>query len=100
MADYVIDLNGDQGNLREDVELIFSEHLERDIGGDFVKKSETVDAGHGRIETRRYSVCSDIEWLRVRHDLAGPKGRHHDGIHSRNQREIRIDPTVTHFIIR
>ena len=72
-ADYVIGLKGNQGNLREDVELFFDEHLERDIGGDFVKQSETIDADHGRIETRRYTVCSDIEWLRFRHDWPGLK---------------------------
>ena len=72
-ADYVIDLKGNQGSLREDIELFFDEHLERDIGGDFVKQSETIDADHGRIETRLYTVCSDIEWLRLRHDWPGLK---------------------------
>ena len=72
-ADYVIGLIGNQGNLREDVELFFDEQRERGIGGDFVKKSETVDGDHGRIETRRYSVCSDIEWLKNRHGWPGLK---------------------------
>ena len=67
-GDYVIGLKGIQGNLREDVELFFESHRERSIGGDFVKQSETVDGDHGRNETRRYSVCSDIEWLKDRHD--------------------------------
>ena len=67
-ADYVIGLKGNQGKLRKDVELFFDEQLERNICEDFVKESETVDTDHGRIETRRYTVCSDIEWLRTRHD--------------------------------
>lgn len=72
-ADYVIGLKGNQGNLREDAELFFDEHLERDIGGDFIKESETVDAGHGRLETRRYMVCSNTEWLTDRHNWPGLK---------------------------
>ena len=36
----MIGLKGNQGNLREDVELFFEKHRERGIGGDFVKKSE------------------------------------------------------------
>ena len=72
-AEYVISLKGNQGKSRKDVELFFNQHLERDIGGDFVKQSETVDADHGRIETRRYTVCSDIEWLKIRHGRPGLK---------------------------
>ena len=57
-ADYVIGLKGNQGSLRDDVELFPEEHPERDIGGEFIEESEAVDADHGRIETRRYTVCS------------------------------------------
>ena len=57
--------------MREDVELFFKEHREREIGGDFVKKSPTVDGDHGRIETRRYWGCSDIGWLKFCHDWPG-----------------------------
>ena len=70
-VNYLIGLKGNQGNLREDVELFFEEHLERGIGGDFVEKSETARGDHGRIETRRYWVCSDIEWLKDRHGWPG-----------------------------
>ena len=73
ITDYVIGVKGNQGKLREAVELFFDEHLERDIGGDFVKQSEILGTDHGRIETHRYTVCSDIEWLRVRHDWPGLK---------------------------
>ena len=73
ITDYVIGVKGNQGKLREAVELFFDEHLERDIGGDFVKQSETLGTDHGRIETHRYTVCSDIEWLRARHDWPGLK---------------------------
>ncbi len=72
-ADYVIGLKGNQGRLRKDVELFFDEHLERDIGGAFIKKGETVDADHGRIETRHCTVCSNTEWLTKRHHWPGLK---------------------------
>jgi predicted transposase YbfD/YdcC len=33
---------------------------------------ETSDADHGRVETRRHWITSDIGWLRQRHRLAAP----------------------------
>ena len=72
-ADYVIGLKGNQGSLREDVELFFDGHPERDTGADCIRKSETVDAGHGRIEVRRYTVCADTQWLMERHQWPGLK---------------------------
>ena len=40
-VDYLINLKGNQGKLRRDVELFFDEHRKRNIGGDFVKQIET-----------------------------------------------------------
>ena len=70
---YLIDLKGNQGKLRKDVELFFDQHLKRNIDGDFVTQIEVVDADHGRIETRNHTVCLDIYWLRVRHNWPGLK---------------------------
>jgi len=36
-----------------------------------VSRFETLDGEHGRIETRRYTVIHDVEWLRERHDWPG-----------------------------
>ena len=72
-ANYLIGLKGNQEKLRKDVERFFDEYLKRNIGGDFVTQIETVDADHGRIETRRHMVCSDIDWLRARHNWPGLK---------------------------
>ena len=72
-AYYLINLKGNQGKLRKDVERFFDEILKRNIGEDFVTQIETVDADHGRIETRRYTICSDIGWLRARHNWPGLK---------------------------
>ncbi|MEF2554299.1 ISAs1 family transposase [Aurantimonas sp. A2-1-M11] len=38
-----------------------------------LSRFETVDADHGRIETRRYTAIHDVEWLRERHDWSGLK---------------------------
>ena len=70
-SDYVIGLKGNQGSLREDVELFFDDHPERDSGGQFVKSAQTIEADHGRIETRRCTVCSDTQWVVSRHDWPG-----------------------------
>ena len=72
-SDYVIGLKGNQGSLREDVEVFFDEHLERNIGGHFVTSAESIEADHGRIETRRCTVCSDAQWLIERHNWPGLK---------------------------
>ena len=72
-AYYLINLKGNQGKLRKDVERFFDDLLKRNIGGDSVTQIETVDADHGRIETRRYTICSDIGWLRARHNWPGLK---------------------------
>ncbi len=72
-ADCVVGLKGNQGSLRKDVELFFDEYHERGIEGDFIRKSEIVDGNHGRIETRRSTVCPDTEWIRDRHQWLGLK---------------------------
>ena len=45
----MIGLKGNRGKKRDDVELFFDEHLERDIAGDFAKQGQAVDVEHGRI---------------------------------------------------
>ena len=67
-ADYVLALKGNQGTLHEDIKLFFQDAKEtsfKDIHHDFYK---TIDGDHGRIETRRYSIVSDIEWLEGKAD--------------------------------
>lgn len=57
-ADYVIQLKENQPHLYEDVELFFQDPE----NGPF-DCHETVDADHGRLETRKYYLSSDIDWL-------------------------------------
>ncbi len=70
-ADYVLALKGNQGTLREDVELFATEQKASGFKDTTVSRHETVDGDHGRIETRSYTVMHDIAWLRERHDWPG-----------------------------
>jgi len=70
-ADYVLALKGNQGALREDVELFAAEQKANGFKDTAVSQHETVDGDHGRIETRKYTVLHDISWLQERHDWVG-----------------------------
>lgn len=72
-ADYVLALKGNQGSLREDVELFAAEQKANGFKDTKVTRHETVDGDHGRIETRAYSAIHDIAWLQERHDWPGLK---------------------------
>lgn len=65
-ADYVLALKGNQGTLREDVELFAAEQKADGFKNTKISRHETVDGDHGRIETRRYTVLHDISWLKER----------------------------------
>jgi predicted transposase YbfD/YdcC len=73
-ADYVLALKGNQGSLRDDVELFAAEQKAKDYKDATISRDETVDADHGRIETRATTVIHDLDWLRERHDWPGLKG--------------------------
>jgi predicted transposase YbfD/YdcC len=70
-ADYLFGLKGNQGSLREDVELLVTEQKAKDFADSEISRAETIDADHGRIETRTTTVIHDIEWLRERHNWPG-----------------------------
>lgn len=62
-GDYVLSLKGNQGNLHKDVELLFEKAKEdnyKDLPHD---THTTVDGGHGRVETRRYTTVGDVDWF-------------------------------------
>ena len=65
-ADYLFGLKGNQGRLRDHVELFFDAQRERNFADTTVTYHETVEKEHGRIEIRRSSACGTIEWLRRR----------------------------------
>lgn len=66
-ADYILALKGNQGTLREDVELFAQEQKIKDFKDTTVSRHQTVDGDHGRIETRDITVIHDVAWLRERH---------------------------------
>jgi predicted transposase YbfD/YdcC len=72
-ADYVLALKGNQGSLREDVELFVAEQKAKDFKDTRVSHHQTVDGDHGRIETRNYTVIHDVAWLQERHNWPGLK---------------------------
>ena len=65
-ADYVFGLKGNQSSLHDDVRLYFE--TER-----ATQKMVTHDKGHGRIETREYSLETEIDWLSQKPDWVGLK---------------------------
>jgi predicted transposase YbfD/YdcC len=72
-ADYVLALKGNQGSLREDVELFVTEQTTRGFADTEISQNTTVDGDHGRIETRTTTVFQDVEWLQKRHNWPGLK---------------------------
>jgi predicted transposase YbfD/YdcC len=73
-ADYVLALKGNQGSLREDVELFAAEQKANGFKDTEISRHETVDGDHGRIETRTYTVFHDVAWLQERHEWPGLQG--------------------------
>ena len=72
-ADYVLALKGNQGSLRQDVEVFVAEQKANGFRDTTISRDETVDGDHGRIETRRTTVIHDVAWLQERHDWPGLK---------------------------
>src|SRR5258708_6696066 len=70
-ADYILALKGNQGSLREDVELFANEQRASHFKDATVSRHETVDGDHGRIETRATTVIHDIGWLQEPHQWPG-----------------------------
>jgi predicted transposase YbfD/YdcC len=73
-ADYVLALKGNQGTLREDVEVFAAEQKANGFKDTTVSHHQTIDADHGRIETRTYTAFHTIEWLKERHNWPGLNG--------------------------
>lgn len=72
-ADYIFALKGNQGTLRDDVELFAAEQKATDFKDTTVSRARTVDGDHGRIETRDITVIHDIDWLQQSHQWPGLK---------------------------
>ena len=54
-------LKGNQGNLHEDVQELFTSASEQNFKNVEQQFYETVEKGHGRLETRRYWTMGNTE---------------------------------------
>ena len=72
-ADYVLALKGNQGTLSEDVKLFLETEIAKKSGSAIEDQYEEIDKGHGRIETRKCVVTSQIDWLEQKPQWAGFK---------------------------
>jgi predicted transposase YbfD/YdcC len=73
-GDYVLGLKGNQGTLEQDVQLSVTTAEADGFAGIRHDQAETIDKGHGRIETRRALVIDDpavLTWLQDRHAWPG-----------------------------
>ena len=73
-ADYIIALKGNQGTLLEDVEILVDEQKANGFKDTSISQHKTVDADHGRVETRNTTMIHDVAWLQERHNWPGLKG--------------------------
>ncbi len=65
-ADYVLQLKGNQATFLTSVKNYFKGVDSGRLAGEGLSHVETVDGGHGRIETRRASVTSKLDWFEER----------------------------------
>jgi predicted transposase YbfD/YdcC len=65
-ADYILALKGNQGTLCEDVRTLLD-----DSGLPIHDRAQTVEADHGRIETREAHLLTDLTWLQEQHHWPG-----------------------------
>jgi predicted transposase YbfD/YdcC len=72
-ADYVLALKGNQGSLREDVEIFVAEQEAVGFKDCEISQHRMIDGDHDRIETRITTVIHDVEWLQDRHGWPGMK---------------------------
>jgi predicted transposase YbfD/YdcC len=72
-ADYVLALKGNQGSLREDVELFAAEQAAKGFADTEISQDTVINGDHGRIETRTTTVIHELAWLQKRYDWPGLK---------------------------
>jgi len=62
-ADYVLQVKGNHPKLQRELELLFDECRRKDAHAVAHNYTEHIDKGHGRIETRRCWMTTDVRWL-------------------------------------
>ena len=72
-GDYVLAVKENHKRLYDDTVLFFKEMESMKSEGFTFDEHKTVDGDHGRIETRKYVMTSDIGWLQDKESWAGLK---------------------------
>ena len=72
-SDYVLALKENKKTLYEETSRFFDNMDSMKDDGYTFDEYTTVDGGHGRIETRKYVMTSDIDWLEAKADWPGLK---------------------------
>jgi len=62
-ANYILALKGNQGTLKDDVELFFQDCIKTDFKNLNYNFYSSTEKAHGRIEIRNVYVVNDIDWL-------------------------------------
>jgi predicted transposase YbfD/YdcC len=62
-ADYVLALQAKHGHLYDDVTLFLEDLSAQGTPPPALHTYQTIDAAHGRVETRTYWITSDLDWL-------------------------------------
>ena len=68
-ADYVLALKGNQGVAHQEIKDALDDAISR--AAPKLATLETIEKGHGRIETRRYFQSADLDWFTDRADWEG-----------------------------
>ena len=72
-GDYILALKGNQGTLNKEVRSFLTNELSKTASTAIEVPYQDIDKGHGRIETRRCIVSSEINWLTQKEQWAGLK---------------------------
>lgn len=62
-ADYVLALKGNQSTIHEEVKTFMEVAQESDFEGLAHDVFESKERGHGRVDTRRYVITEEVDWL-------------------------------------
>ena len=90
-GDYILAVKANQKSLHEELKLLIGDAKERGFEGMGYDFDETVEKGHGRIETRRVWVTREVDWLKQKDAVGGGWAGLRSVVYVESQREV-LDP--------
>jgi predicted transposase YbfD/YdcC len=72
-SNYILGLKGNQGGFYDDIKLYVDSEFDKEKSNGSMNIYETIEKDHGRIESRRYWVTDQIEWLENKSEWSGLK---------------------------